>query len=403
MAISKYSQDDKTLYSVYVHIRGRNLFRDLRIEKRRKGLKTLTEAQQVERKLNRQATEQLQKEMIKGLSWKSILEQWKSSHRDSVHGHSSAYIQDALVSINKWTKSWFELPITDIGKAEANDVFKALSSDKKAVSYQKKIKRRISEVFEWAIENRIVPINTSNPVSHLKFSKQNEKMPEILQKGDITRLLREAETLGHEWYPIWFMAVYSGMRTGELQALEVDSLDFNDNLIYVHKNYVAADRRNTETQGFGPTKGRYWREVPMNKPLRNFLLKLLEANNGGFTDPSMPDKRFVLPRSKRWQSGHQAEILRDFCDQIRIPSVCFHTLRACFATHLLRQGVSTMLVMKVAGWKNLETMESYVRLSGIDIKGITDGLTFEEVSKQASSLQDLQVLEAKSDFTGLAA
>jgi hypothetical protein len=104
-----------------------------------------------------------------------------------------------------------------------------------------------------------------------------------------------------------------------------------------------------------------------------------------------------------WQSGHQAEVLRFFCDEIGIPSVCFHTLRACFATHLLRQGVTTALVMKVAGWKNFETMERYIRLSGIEINGLTDGLHYGEDEASSHNLQEITAKEAISDFNGLAA
>lgn len=402
MAITKYSENEKTLFSVYVHVRGKKLYRDIRIEKRKCGLKSELEAKQIERKFRRQIAEELQREILKGLSWKTILYKWESYQKTSYNGQSDSYVQDALSGINKWTESWFDLPLPDIGSSEVHQLFNNLNQDKKAISYQRKIKRRISEVFEWAMKHGISP-KFLNPLSEIKFKVDDEKLPELLQKMDISTLLNRSNEFDHDWYPIWFTAVYSGMRTGELQALEVTSLDFEDNIIYVHSNYVPQERRNSETLGLGPTKGRYWREVPMNKPLREFLLKLLKDSNGGFYDPKFPDKKFVLPRLKMWQSGHQAEVLRDFCDKIEIPSVCFHTLRACFATHLLRQGVSSMLVMKVAGWKNLETMERYIRLSGIDIKGLTDDLHFGEGTAKASDLKEITAKEASSAFNGLAA
>jgi hypothetical protein len=30
--------------------------------------------------------------------------------------------------------------------------------------------------------------------------------------------------------------------------------------------------------------------------------------------------------------------------------------------------------MKIAGWKDLKTMQRYIRLAGIEVKGATDGL-----------------------------
>ena len=51
----------------------------------------------------------------------------------------------------------------------------------------------------------------------------------------------------------------------------------------------------------------------------------------------------------------------------------FHTLRACFATHLLASGAEPAKVMKIGGWKDLKTFEIYIRLAGVDISGVTEG------------------------------
>jgi hypothetical protein len=70
-------------------------------------------------------------------------------------------------------------------------------------------------------------------------------------------------------------------------------------------------------------------------------------------------------------------VLRMFCQEIGITQVCFHTLRACFATELLKRGVPVPRVMRVGGWKSIKTMMHYVRLSGVEDKGITDPLDFQ--------------------------
>jgi hypothetical protein len=153
--------------------------------------------------------------------------------------------------------------------------------------------------------------------------------------------------------------VGTGMRSGELYALEWDQIDFDNKLLFVHRNW-------TSRTGFGPTKGRYWRSVPIESTQVLNLLKELKLKRG--------NERFVLPRFQCWTDGSQAEILRQFCEGSGLPSIRFHTLRACFATQLIRDSVAPAVVMKICGWKDLKTMQRYIRLAGIEVKGATQGL-----------------------------
>lgn len=54
--------------------------------------------------------------------------------------------------------------------------------------------------------------------------------------------------------------------------------------------------------------------------------------------------------------------------------VVFHTLRACFATHLLSTGVEPLKVMRMGGWSDLKTFQIYLRMSGVDVRGVAEGL-----------------------------
>ena len=69
-------------------------------------------------------------------------------------------------------------------------------------------------------------------------------------------------------------------------------------------------------------------------------------------------------------------MLRAFLREINLPSVRFHDLRASWATVMLSKGVEPIKVMSMGGWRDLKTMQSYIRKSGINIQGITGGLNF---------------------------
>ena len=212
---------------------------------------------------------------------------------------------------------------------------------------------------------RIKGISHTPTEGYESLKKKLDALPEILTKEEMAKLLYEAKRLESPWYPVWALALYTGMRSGELYALQWDCVDLEDNVIYVHRNW-------TSKKGFGPTKGRYWRTVPIDSTEVIEFFKTLRLN---------AESEFVLPRLREWGKGEQARELRKFCQSIGITSVKFHTLRACFATHLLRAGVSTADVMKICGWKDLDTMQRYVRLAGINTKGATSSISILQSDK----------------------
>jgi len=112
------------------------------------------------------------------------------------------------------------------------------------------------------------------------------------------------------------------------------------------------------------TKAGYWRTVPISPELRQLIL-VLKQN----------ESHYVLPRFTNWERGEQAKDLRAFLKGIGLPSIKFHALRACFATQLLAKGTPPAIVMKICGWRDLKTMEFYIRVAGVDEKGATDCLS----------------------------
>jgi len=123
-------------------------------------------------------------------------------------------------------------------------------------------------------------------------------------------------------------------------------------------------------KSYGELKARYWRTVPLNSRLYWFLVDYLEKNNFGSDEFGQR----VFPILADLKRGHQAKVLRAFCTANGLTPIKFHTLRACFATHLLAAGVPEAKVMKIGGWRDRDTMMIYVRMAGIDEAGATEAL-----------------------------
>lgn len=145
------------------------------------------------------------------------------------------------------------------------------------------------------------------------------------------------------WYPIWAFAVYTGCRNGELYALKWSDIDFQERMITVQRSY------NRKAKADKSTKTREWRKVSICDPLWTIVVDLKKTYDHELERGTCKYLGYVLPRPGRWQNGEQARVLRQFCEEIGITPVCFHTLRACFATELLRRGVDVPSVMRVGG------------------------------------------------------
>jgi integrase len=191
----------------------------------------------------------------------------------------------------------------------------------------------------------------------------------VLCNYPATLLLQKARELGHEWYPIWATALYTGMRSGELFALTWDKVNFERNNILVDCSWSNYD-------GFKSTKSGDDRLVDIAPPLLTLFKELKLQSH---------DRIFVLPRMPEWEDGYQAAVLKQFLIGIYLEPVRFHDLRASWATMLLNKGVFPAKVMAMGGWKDIKTMMIYMRKAGVDIKGSTSCLSLTVVPLAAHS------------------
>lgn len=69
--------------------------------------------------------------------------------------------------------------------------------------------------------------------------------------------------------------------------------------------------------------------------------------------------------------------------------VRFHDLRATWYTLMLQSGVTQIKVMKMGSWKNISTMEIYIRKAGVDIDGIMNSF---ELRSHVSEMKIIAIL-----------
>lgn len=362
MAIKAYEEDGQKFYQVYVNgfdSAGR------RIQKRKLKVETLKKAQDIEFSLRRELAKL--KEQAVPYRWEEWLKVCLQRMRGSFQPSTIINYQTTL---NKWiSPSWKN---RDIHTIKRDDVYRAIFETVDPMlrpNSRKCILKFTKRIFQIALEEGLVE---RNPCLGIRV-----RVPEVEQKvlttAEANILLQEAKKHDHVFYEVWAMALMTGMRSGELYALKWTDVDFDARIISLSRQW-------TSKNGYGPTKTRKSRVVPISESLLQFL-KELKLKRG--------EQEFILPHLTDWTNGEQAKVLATFCEAVGITSVKFHDLRATFITNLLAQGESLARVMAIVGHGELRTTNGYLRRAGVDVKGGTDKLGYSLPSRSTTQIISL--------------
>ena len=167
----------------------------------------------------------------------------------------------------------------------------------------------------------------------MKFLKEENHKLRFLEKEEIIKLIQCATGL-HK--PLITVAVFTGVRRGELLGLKWRDLDFNQGLIHLLV-----------------TKNGKQREVPMNEQVRQALLSIRKH-------PKCP---YVFVK----RNGEPLkDVRRGFTAALKgagIKDFRFHDLRHTFASQLAMSGVDLNTIRELLGHSDLKTTLIYAHLS----------------------------------------
>lgn len=321
------------------------------VSRLRVGIKTQAEARRVYAELVVLVNDLMKKDVVP--TWGVFLEQYLSDIAErNILNKGTIYNRDKVIKFHT-LEAWGSKCIDEI---TTQDIHKLLDDRflEKSESHKKFFVKCLRTVFSHALDQGKI---IRNPTPLIKF-KVNDKIKSGLNEEQIIILLRKAQELDWAWYPHYAVALYTGMRNGEMYALTWDKVNLEQRQILVNCSWSSKD-------GYKSTKSGDDRIVEIPKPLLPLLteLKLQSGENN-----------FVLPRLSKWDKGEQARELRFLLKAIGLPEIRFHDLRASWATLLLGKGVAPSKVMSMGGWKDMDTMMIYMRKAGISIKGSTDVL-----------------------------
>lgn len=225
-----------------------------------------------------------------------------------------------------------------------------------------KIYGLINQAFNLALLNKIIqtnPFTIKGAILKPKSSKETKKI-EALTVEEQNAFLNELNKINDTYKDIFYIALFTGMRIGEILALKKEDIDINNKKININKT-LTKDKNDKII--LGKTTKTYvgTREIPflniLTPILSNYTTEgFLFLNNDKFINPSTINTHFkkickdagiklkTVPKKKK-----------DTTVNLKTSEVNTHMLRHTFATRCIESGMSAVVLQKLLGHKDIET------------------------------------------------
>ena len=173
-----------------------------------------------------------------------------------------------------------------------------------------------------------------SPAKGIKFFRENNARLVYLEKEEIKRFL---EACSDRFRPIAIVAIYTGMRRGEILNLKWQDIDLRQNVIHLLQ-----------------TKNGQKREVYLNSTLRKALIGT----------PKHPDSPYVFYK----RNGQPLkDIRKPFFTALNkagiMKKLTFHSLRHTFGSQLAMSGIGLRTIQELMGHKDIRMTLRYSHLS----------------------------------------
>jgi len=181
-------------------------------------------------------------------------------------------------------------------------------------------------------------------VAETPYPKKAHRLPTILSQGEVAQLIDAARTPFHRTIVMTLYA--TGIRNAELTHLKVTDIDSKRMVIHVQGGKGRRDRDVLLSPKLLEELRQHWHRLRRKPSV--WLFPGNRHHNGG----QPIDTKTV------WHACHEAAKGADLKKRVHP-----HTLRHCFATHLLEAGADLRTIQILLGHRDLKETTIYLHLS----------------------------------------
>lgn len=260
-----------------------------------------------------------------------------------IRGYSSKTIKSYKGQIRRFIEYHEKQPYALDKQDIDNYLLHLLSSKDISHSYVNQIVSAIKFLYKNVYNMQNICIDLERP-------KKEKKLPEILSKNEISKLLKAVKNLKHK--AILYLVYSAGLRVGEVVKLKPTDIDSDRMLIHI-------------IQGKGK-KDRYTILSETALSILRQYVKVYKPEHWLF--PGQHPDKHLTERSvqKVFDNARiDAKIRKD---------VSVHNLRHSFATHLLEGGVNLRYIQELLGHSSSKTTEIYTHVTQKNLSNIISPL-----------------------------
>lgn len=184
---------------------------------------------------------------------------------------------------------------------------------------------------------------------NLKFAKRNKKLPIVLSRAEIEKIIAATE---NPKYRLMISLGYAcGLRVSEVVSLKIKDLNIDELVVHVKD-----------------AKGKKDRISVLPEKLQDDLRNLIAGKNA-------EELVFASNRGGKLTTTSLQKMFRQSLAKAKIMTpATFHSLRHSFATHLLENGVDVRYVQELLGHANIRTTQIYTHVTNPKLKNIKSPL-----------------------------
>lgn len=305
------------------------------------------------------------------------------------------------ITLDRWFKKWMEIykeksirPNTKreyvhiynknispyIGGLKLTSLFKSNIQELIDIAYesgykyerQNKIKIILRDMLQRALEDQLI---ISNPVSGIQLRSDKTIKARALTLEEQSVFFDYCRNTFYD--NLFNVAVNTGLRPGELFALEKSDINMDKWYIDVNKTLVYQKYLTDQCKTFHvePPKTKYsYRKVPINSVCKIYLERQFELKK--IVEHKRPKQqnnylfvtKYNTPLNSQIYSDAIRAVIRDInllrTTENEFPIFSGHTLRHTFATRCFEQGISPKIVQSYLGHANLKmTMDLYTHVT----------------------------------------